>query len=120
MDRIKTVISSTLEMLKIGNLFIVPLVLLFSYIDSVPIHWDYIIYINIYAALTSITFGYMDNVKLENKIIAFILIITGLTSFTTGKIGYHANFIFWGVLIGKKCLPLFDLALSEVRKKTNL
>jgi hypothetical protein len=118
MDRIKTVTRETFSMFKIVNIILLPILWLYSYSEGMSMPWDYIIYLNIYAALTSLIFGYMDNAKVENRIIAFILIISFLTQFVSGKIGDHATYIFWGVIMGRYCLGIVDLALSTVKHKT--
>lgn len=117
MKRIKNVVTSTLLMLLIVNLFLVPIILLDCYIESTPIEWDYFICVNLYATICCITFGFMDKPKLENIILIVILILSLLIWLIPNEFSTQSSYMFFGFLAGRKLLVVVDLSLGKSKKK---
>lgn len=103
-ERIKSVVSNTAIMFVTLNIFLIPLIYIIALDEDVPMNWDYIVYVNLYAIIVSVVFGFLDKPKLENKILIFLLILSLLIWVIPNQFSTYFCYVFLGYFYGKSII----------------
>jgi hypothetical protein len=115
-ERIKSVVSNTAIMFVTLNIFLIPLIYIIALDEDVPMNWDYIVYVNLYAIIVSVVFGFLDKPKLENKILIFLLILSLLIWVIPNQFSTHFCYVFWGIFMGRVLLTVIDSLITSTSK----
>ena len=77
-SRLMSIFITYIQILLVLNIFIIPILYLASWEDDVKMNWNYIIYLNLYSIIFSITFIPIRNIKIKKlcqiSVISIILI----------------------------------------------
>ena len=118
MNRLTTVIKSTLIGFFVLNLILSIVLYIESAINGNEMPWEYLGFVSLYGIIVSIIFGYMDRPVLEKRLLigvavtAVALLIIGI--FIGNQVLLMQSlYVLFGIFIGRKFVVVIDKLLNK-------
>jgi hypothetical protein len=118
MNRLTTVVKSTLIGFFVINLILSIVLYIESAIDGKAMPWEYLGFVSLYGIIVSIIFGYMDRPILEKRLLigvavtAVALLIIGI--FIGNQVLLMQSlYVLFGIFIGRKFVLVIDKLLNK-------
>jgi len=118
MKRLTTILKTTVLGFLVTNIFLVITFFILSAIDGAEMPWEFLGFVTLYGMIVSIIFGYMDRPSLEKRLLIGITICAAvllITSFLIENqmLRMQSLYVFFGVVMGRKMVLIFDMFLSK-------
>jgi hypothetical protein len=118
MNRLTTVVKSTLIGFFVINLILSIVLYIESAMDGKAMPWEYLGFVSLYGIIVSIIFGYMDRPILEKRLLIGVAVSAIALLIIAMYIGsqvliVQSLYVLFGIFIGRKFVLVIDKLLNK-------